>query len=597
MTPDAANFPSPNGRPAPEPGPTAPARLTTPGQARSALRYLRWRLVTNTCSVDLAGSGLRVAMVVVCSAIFWAGLFFLFFGGFQFLGRYFPQLAGDFVEYIFSLFFLSLLTALIFSTGIILYTGLFHSKEAAYLLTTPAAPDRIFAHKFFEAIAFSSWAFLLLGSPLMVSFGIVREADWRFYSIFPVFFIAFVLIPGGIGAVAAIAVAAFAPRRRKTILAVAVAAVLLVLIGFGWRIFRTPGDLLSAEYLDGLLARLEFARHPLWPSRWMSVGLVASARGDWATGLFYLGVVSAHAALAYLVAAVVARDLYRLGYSRVQGGRNSRRRSGFYALDAIFHRVFFFLPNPIRLLILKDLRTFRRDPAQWSQFLIFFGLLAFYFINIRRLSYDVQKAYWRNMISFLNLSVTALILSTFTSRFIFPLLSLEGRNFWVLGLLPLRRASILWGKFAFSVGISLVATEALVVLSDLMLRMSPAMIALHIGMVAVLCLGLSGISVGLGARMPNLKEDDPSKIAAGFGGTLNLLVSLAFIGGIVIPPAVPSILYFAGLDNPDFAGVPLSPEQFLGWLALAIAVSLVVGVLGTIIPLRIGIKAFQRMEL
>ena len=278
------------------------------------------------------------------------------------------------------------------------------------------------------------------------------------------------------------------------------------------------------------------------------------------------GSSSAHAGLAYLIAAVVARDLYRLGYGRVQGGRSSRRRIGWYGLDAAFHRVFFFLPNPIRLLILKDLRTFRRDPAQWSQFLIFFGLLAFYFVNIRRLSYDVQKPYWRNLISFLNLSVTALILSTFTSRFIFPLLSLEGRNFWVLGLLPLKRESILWGKFAFSSGISLVATEVLVVLSDLMLRMGPAMILLHMGMVAILCFGLSGISVGLGARLPNLKEDDPSKIAAGFGGTLNLLVSLVFICAIVTALAVPCHLYFAGQDNPEFAGVSLSETQFRFWL-------------------------------
>src|SRR6185312_448640 len=123
-------------------------------------------------------------------------------------------------------------------------------------------------------------------------------------------------------------------------------------------------------------------------------------------------------------------------------------------------------------------------------------------------------------------AVTALILSTFTSRFIFPLLSLEGRNFWVLGLLPVRRAAILWGKFAFASGISLVATEVLVVLSDWMLQIGTGMILLHMGMVAILCLGLSGISVGLGARLPDLKESDPSKIAAGFGGTLNLLVSL-----------------------------------------------------------------------
>jgi ABC-2 type transport system permease protein len=572
-----------------------PPKISTPGQVGSAFRMLRWRLASNGFRALVTGSRLRVVMIAICSAIFWAGLFFLFFGGFQFLKTFIPSLSGEFVEYIFSMFFLSLLVMLIFSAGIILYTGLFQSREAAYLLTTPASPDRIFAYKFFEAIAYSSWAFLLLGSPLMVSFGIVEDASWKFYAIFPVFFLAFVLIPGSLGAIGAILVAAFLPRRQKTVLGLSIGLLVLCLTLFGLKIWNTPGDLLTSDWLDGLLGRLEFSRHPLWPSRWMSSGLVASVRGDWSTGLFYLGVVAAHAGLAYLLAAVVARDLYRLGYGRVQGGRSSRRRLGWYGFDAVFHRVFFFLPNPIRLLILKDLRTFRRDPAQWSQFLIFFGLLAFYFINIRRLSYDVQKPYWRNLISFLNLSVTALILSTFTSRFIFPLLSLEGRNFWVLGLLPLKRESILWSKFAFSSGISLVATEILVVLSDLMLRMGPAMIFLHMGMVAILCFGLSGISVGLGARLPNLKEDDPSKIAAGFGGTLNLLVSLVFICAIVTSLAVPCHLYFAGQDS-EAGGFSLSETQFQFWLTAAILASLVVGIVGTVLPLRIGIKAFQRME-
>ena len=108
------------------------------------------------------------------------------------------------------------------------------------------------------------------------------------------------------------------------------------------------------------------------------------------------------------------------------------------------------------------------------------------------------------------------------------------------------------------------ATEVLVVLSDLMLRMGPAMIALHMGMVAVLCFGLSGISVGLGARLPNLKEGDPSKIAAGFGGTLNLLVSLVFIFAIVTALALPCHLYFAGQDDPEFAGGRRSPRSSSG---------------------------------
>jgi ABC-2 type transport system permease protein len=386
------------------------------------------------------------------------------------------------------------------------------------------------------------------------------------------------------------------PRRQRTVLALSVGIVLTVAAVQGVRLWRTPGDTLSGDWLGSVLNRLAFCQHPLWPSRWMSAGLLASAKGDWSQAGYHLMILSAHAGLGYLAAAVAARDLYRRGYSRVQGGRTARRRKGLSFLDPSFHRLLFFLPHPIRLLILKDLRTFLRDPAQWSQFLIFFGLLGFYFLNIPRLGYGVQTPYWRNLVSFLNLSVTALILSTFTSRFIFPLLSLEGRNFWVLGLLPLRREQILWGKFAFSAGISLIATEVLVVLSDLMLRMSPVMIVLHVGMIAVLCLGLSGISVGLGARLPNLRETDPSKIAAGFGGTLNLLVSLVFIFAIVTSLALPCHLYFAGQEHPESTNFALSHAGFRFWLSVAIIASLITGIVGTIVPLRIGIKAFQRME-
>ena len=572
-----------------------PIRRTTPAQAARAFHRLRLRLIRNTLFGLVTGSRLRIGMILFCSAIFWVGLFGLFFKGFEFIA-YYVDLAGAIVEYLFSMFFLSLLIMLFFSTGIITYTGLFQSREAAFLLTTPASADRIFAYKFMESIGFSSWGFLLLGSPMLVAYGITKEASPAFYGLFLLYLVAFVLIPGGLGAVGAILVANYFPKRQKAVLGLGICAFLAVAVLFLAQVARTPGEALSRDWLGGLMGQLAFSQNPLWPSRWMSAGLLAAARGDWANGLFYLMVLTGHGALAYLLAAIVARDLYRQGYGRVQGGRSSRRRIGWYGFDAVFHRVFFFIARPIRLLILKDLRTFRRDPAQWSQFLIFFGLLAIYFVNIRRLSYDVQSPYWRNLVSFLNLAVTALILSTFTSRFIFPLLSLEGRNFWVLGLLPLERKAILWGKFAFSSGISLVATELLIVLSDGMLRMSPAMIALHMAMVAVLCLGLSGISVGLGARLPNLKESDPSKIAAGFGGTLNLLVSLVFIFSIVTALALPCHLYFAGMETQTFSAIVLSEERFRFWLTVAVFASLGIGAVGTIVPLRIGIRAFQKME-
>jgi ABC-2 type transport system permease protein len=303
--------------PAPAPAPTDEVlRLTTSSQAARAFRGLRWRLSRNTVRAALSGSRLRLIMIVFCSAVFWAMLFGLFFKGFQFIGMY-VDLVNTIIEYIFSMFFLSLMVMLFFSTGILTYTGLFQSREAAYLLTTPAQADRIFAYKFAEAIGFSSWGFLLLGSPMMVAYGITVQATGAFYGVFVLYLLAFVLVPGCLGAVAAVLVANFFPRRQKTIFALSVAILLAVAVMLVIRLVRTPGEPMSTDWLGGLLQKLDWSQNPLWPSRWTSAGLMAAAKGDWNTGMFYLMVLSAHAGLAYLLAAVVARDLYRAGYSRV----------------------------------------------------------------------------------------------------------------------------------------------------------------------------------------------------------------------------------------------------------------------------------------
>jgi len=579
--------------------PLTPAAPVPPGQVARTFARLRRRLIWNHTRTLLAASRLRLATIAVCSGVFWTGLFLLFFEGFRFLGSYI-KVTNEIIEYIFGLFFLSLLVMLFVSTAIILHASLFRSREAAYLLSTPAPDDRVFAHKFLGAIVFSSWGFLLLGSPMMVAYGINSLAQWPFYLYALIVHVLFVVMPAASGAVIAILLANLMPRQRRTILAL---GALLAALGIGYgivQVWTTPGQTLSGEWINALIGRLEFSTNRLLPSRWMAAGLLHAARGQWNDAGFYLLVMAAHAGLAYLIAAVVARDLYRCGFNRVHGGRSARRHLGFYSFDALFHRLFVFINEPIRLLILKDLRTFRRDPTQWSQFLIFFGLLALYFINIRRLGYDVQSPYFRNLLSFLNLSVTALILSTFTSRFIFPMLSLEGRNLWVLGLLPVDRSAIIWGKFAFASGISLVATEILVITSDLMLAIEGAILAMHIVLVAILCVGLSAISVGLGARLPNLREEDPSKIAAGFGGTLNLLVSLAFIVLVIAPPALLSHLYFANQDPELLRTLLGALENRFGTLPTRLSVSaflcLSFGLLATIVPLRIGIRAFERME-
>ena len=340
-----------------------------------------------------------------------------------------------------------------------------------------------------------------------------------------------------------------------------------------------------------LLGRFEFAQSPLVPSHWVSWGLRASARGEPGKGFYYLGLVWSNGLLFYVVTAWLSRRLYRRGFNRLTTGGTLRRRYGGHRLDGVLARLLFFVDPQTRLLIVKDFRTFRREPAQSAQVLIFSGLMTLYFVNVRRLFVQEISSKYQNGISLLNLCAVALLLCTYTGRFIYPMLSLEGRKFWVLGLLPLRRERLLWGKFAFSLTASVLIAEALVLVSDLMLEMPPTAIGLHVLTVAVLAAGLSGLSVGLGACMPNFRETDPSKIAVGFGGTLNLVVGLLYLLVILALMAVP------------WHGLALAAEEMAvpAWVELLVVggcacLGLAVGVTAVVLPLHYGARNLRDME-
>ena len=82
-------------------------------------------------------------------------------------------------------------------------------------------------------------------------------------------------------------------------------------------------------------------------------------------------------------------------------------------------------------------------------------------------------------ISLMNLGGTSILLCAGLSRFVFPLISLEGRKFWILGLTPVSRDQILRGKFAFAATGSLLIAESLILISDVLLGLPSEGLALH----------------------------------------------------------------------------------------------------------------------
>lgn len=552
---------------------------------------LRWQLMRNGIDVAMQRSGVRVFTIVASSLVIWFGVFLLSLGGFHVLQLNLP-LFGSILGLLFDFLFMALTMLLVFSSGLILYSSLFRSPEATFLLSTPARADQVFAFKYQGAIAFSSWAFILLGSPILLAYGIIAQVPWYFYVLLPIYFFGFVLLPGSLGALLCLLLVNWTPRRPRQAIALVAVLVVAAVVFWVYGVARSAWlSSLNRDAVQQLLGQFAFTQNPLVPSHWMARGLLAAARRDLEGALFYLALVASNGMFLYLFTAWMAQGLYRRGYNRVATGGMMRRRYGGLWLDRLLTGMVGFLDSQTKLLIVKDFRTFRRDPAQWAQVVIFTGLLTLYFANIRRLYLEQISWNYQNSISLLNLCATAFLLCAYTGRFIFPMLSLEGRKFWILGLLPLQRERLLWGKFVFSATGGLLIAEFLMLLGDIMLEMSWLVVVLHALTVAVLALGLSGLSVGLGACMPNFQENDPSKIAVGFGGTLNLVFGLIFLLTVIALMAAP--WHLAAAQRPDAQVV----TGLTGWLiAAGVVAGLLLGTAVVLVPLWLGAQALRRME-
>ncbi len=564
--------------------------------------HLRARTTAATLGRMFTTARLRLSLVVSLSLFFWVGLYVLFYNGFRMLSL----MHTDIVQPLYNAFFVALMMMLVFSSGIILYSSLFCSAETAFLLTLPARTQRIYAHKFQEAVWFSSWGFVLLGSPTLVAYGVAAEAPWHYFALLLPFIIAFVHIPAAIGGILCMLVVNRLPGVRVHVLGVGLLLLLIAFIWFGVSMLSGPdhGDVMTGPWFQELFARLRFTEQRLLPSWWLSVGLLEATRGPslatsgdqpWAQSLLFLSLLIANAMFFNLLGTWIAGKLYRGSYSRLSGEHTARRQMSTWWLDNAIVRGVVFLPRDLRLLLVKDFRLFRRDPVQWSQFFIFFGLLGLYFFNIRRFSYNET---YSTMIGFLNLAVVGLILSTFTTRFIFPMISLEGRQLWILGLLPIRRDAILWSKFLFASIGALIPCSVLILLSDLMLKISTSLVWIHQVSCLALCIGLSAIAVGLGAKMPDLRESSPSKIAAGFGGTLNLVISAGYIVVVVLLTALPQHLLLAARSDSSLI-TPHPLFEFLGspaGLLCGVGLTLGIAVIATVWPLWVGLKAFRELE-
>lgn len=540
-------------------------------------------------------SRLKIAVIVGFGVGYWCGTYFLFRGAFHFVNNFLPGLGELLINRLFYLFFLATFIMLVFSNMVLIYSLSYKSKEVDFLTAMPIRHTTILKWKLVEAIFFSSWASLFLAGPLVLAYGIDRSARIGYYLSVPAFLLPLLLIAAGVGASLIIVVVRFFPKRKLLASFLLVSAVVA-----GFLLLRKPntgpeGDILHSPLpvLDDMMRFARVSRSAVLPSTWLVQGLLLGAKGyaettPWLKDrLLALGMLWSNGLMSLVVCFFLAGKMFYSGLSRSKGAgrtRILRHRSKLIGRFSVFWR---FLRPPVRAMVIKDLKVFSRDPSQWSQFVIFFGLLGVYIVNLRNMSYHTFPVFFKNIISFMNLAATALTLGTLTTRFVYPQISLEGNKFWVVGLAPISVETILKEKFLLCFVFSCVLAGGLTLLSGVMLGLDAATVGISSGAMLLMCFGLSGLSVGLGALFPNFGSDNAARIVSGFGGTLALVLSLAFITIVLTAEVAVSHMHLSGQLK--------APTIF--WASVAVGVAMVcLTILAGTLPMRLGAKFLKRAE-
>ncbi len=477
--------------------------------------------------------------------------FWLFYIGLKFYIAKFPGIGTVLMERLIFLLFAFLFVLLLLSNLVISYTNFFRNRETNFLFTLPISRRAIFQWKLVESTLLASWAFMFLIAPLLVAYGLTRGVAWHFYPVTVLLVGMFIVLPAVAGSWIAVKIARSLDRRSFQILAVGVLLAVLAITAFWLRPIPPPpeGGTRVFDALDKMLWRTDFAQHPFLPSGWLSSSVLYWSEGAILTACFYFLVLLSYVLFFGVLAWTSMGNFFYDAFSAVNSRgsvfanwhwfqlRQRMRRGKTSHHPGLAERVVALVPllQPgVRAFVVKDLRMFWRDTTQWAQSVLLFGLLAVYIFNLRHFSQQLTSPFWLHLVSFLNLGACSLNLATLTTRFVYPQFSLEGKRLWIVGLAPLGLRKIVRIKFWLATTTALVITLFLISLSCYMLKMDWPRTVFFTVAITIMTFTLTSLAVGLGTLYPNFKEDNPSKIVSGFGGTFCLVLSFLYILGSVV---------------------------------------------------------------
>lgn len=519
----------------------------------------------------------RALVLATLVVLFWCGAFWFFHRILDYFHTI-PDLGPVLSQKLLGAVFLTFFAVLLFSNVITGLSTFFLSRDLLLLIPAPVPPARLFAAKFIETLVDSSWMVLLFSGPALLAYGVVHGGGPAYYLMTLLTFIPFLAIPAALGVMITLVLAYALPAQRGKDMLLVFSTLFLSLLYLLFRLLQ-PEKLVNPEAFSDFLAFLSAMQapsSPFLPSTWAAEALLPFLGLKEGDALFSYLLLLSTSLFLLVVGSWLATRLYPLGWSKAQEGQ--RRRGLRRWWDTVVHGLAIFFPSQLRVIVVKDLKTFFRDTGQWSQLFMLLALIVVYVYNFSVLPLGggaVGSFYLQNIVAFFNLALAGFVIAAIAVRFVFPALSLEGKTFWVLKSAPVPLRRLWWSKFWVGLLPLLFLGELLVGVTNHFLNVSTFMMILSAVTLFFLTFAIVALGMAVGVAYPNFTAEHSAKIAAGFGGVLYMVLCISFIGLIVVLEAWPVyVLFMSKLQR-----VPLSAAMWSSIIAsFSFALLLTLGV-------------------
>jgi ABC-2 type transport system permease protein len=537
---------------------------------------------------------LRIYTGTLIMALFFAGSLYFFYYMFNYLAGL-KDIGYLLIDKILSIGFLAIFIMLVISNIITAISTLYRSEETVFYFATPVSHLKVFAVRFFDNVMYSTWGVLLLGIPIIIAYGLVRDFQWWKYFIEILFvMIPFTVVPAciGVGFTIILYMISRYVRPRTIFLFIILAASLGIVAYFKLSQSSSLAHNVFADWrvLNRFLGSLAATSFPYLPSYWIAETLKSLAVESSSRFWVYLFALVSTTAMLLRFLFVMADKLFYTSWQTSMDMQTTEpsKVARNWKLPKFF-RLPDWLPSDFRSVLAKDLKLFVRDPAQWGQFSVLLVLLIIYLVNLRHFPHNVNDRFWHTVISFANFAFTGFILATLSVRFVYPNISLEGKSFWAITSSPMSIKRLFWEKFWLAFIIFAFIAEILAFISNMMLGLTGYMMILSFFSILLMSMSLTSLSVGMGALFPRFEESNPGRIASSMGGMITTVLSLIYVGFMVIILALPTYQYGSYVMD----GLRAFPtREFLVAGALIIVLNLTT----ILFPIKIGLKSLSARD-